>query len=119
MTMMAIMAGCKFEFEFCAQFSSELRANYFAFIIPAGNFNSAVYDIYYIFLRFLLQGMIFTIKKTYIDNFHDITVGIPLGIQTVFVALLLPPIYRVSDWVHCQVHIGPILVFFLQKLGGF
>ena len=37
MTMMAIMAGCKFEFEFCTQFSSELRANYFAFIIPAGN----------------------------------------------------------------------------------
>ena len=56
---MAIMAGCKFEFEFCAQFSSELRANYFAFIIPAGNFNSAVYDIYYIFLRFILPGIIF------------------------------------------------------------
>ena len=56
---MAIMAGCKFEFEFCAQFSSELRANYFAFIIPAGNFNNAVYDIYYIFLRFILPGIIF------------------------------------------------------------
>ena len=56
MTIMAIMAGCKFEFEFCAQFSSELRANYFAFIIPAGNFNNAVYDIYHIFLRFILPG---------------------------------------------------------------
>ena len=69
MTMMAIMAGCKFEFEFCAQFSSELRANYFAFIIPAGNFNSAVYDIYYIFLRFIPKGMIFTIKKNILTIF--------------------------------------------------
>ena len=67
MTIMAIMAGCKFEFEFCAQFSSELRANYFAFIIPAGNFNNAVYDIYYIFLRFILPGMIFTIKNIYLQ----------------------------------------------------
>ena len=117
MTMMAIMAGCKFEFEFCTQFSSELRANYFAFIIPAGNFNSAVYDIYYIFLRFILPGMIFTIKK-HIDNFHNITVGIPFGIPTAFVALLLPQFTGCQTGYTAKFILGQFWSFF-AKIGWF